>query len=501
MGPPAIDVLHGLDASQLRLLSREIASRLDGHAVDPVDTPEIRTRLYGIMMAIYGRIVARELQKKKETLNRRMADGSTYQDFLRLEEAFVVRAIGSFEPGPSFLERRFEKRVFDRPFDDVTTKNLLLTYRIRFESLLDSTPFEQSPKLRAAMHYIKRITGVANDFASLNLQENENHVAMLAMVKKITVDDPEFYRAARRILERQSVAVVGMIHEIFLQSLQENLEKEKELRAQLLRRQSQMDRELGIARKIQQSLLPVSLPSATGIRFHTRYVPMSSVGGDFYDVAIVRPRAATVNEAGSAGTGASMEEPGDHVGILIADASGHGVPAAFIAAMAKIAWQQGIDQHDGPAQTLSALNAGLLDKLSGNFLTTFLAFYNPHTQVMRFASGGHPAPMLVRSGRIVHLEARGPIIGLFPSVKIEEQSVQLLPGDRLVFYTDGLIEARAEDRRLLGTESFAELVEESALLDGESFCERLLNQVNEFTGGALPEDDITLVVMDVVARV
>ncbi len=485
----AQDIVSQLDemsSDDLRRLSLEVNARL---AVDPAlhsrDTRPARERLFRILMSIYGRIVARELEKKPETLGRILADRRPYKIFLEEEMFRVLEVVGDFEPGPSLLERQYARRISDERFDDTTAKNMLLALRLRWESVFDEGEFRDSEKLKQALEHLRRISvGWNTNFASFNLQENSMHIAILAMVKKIA-DDPPFYRFARALLEQQSLAVVSGIHDLFTFALEDALRKEQRLRAELAQHKEQMDSELSIARKIQMSLLPVSLPTQ-GLRFFNSYKPMTTVGGDFYDVAYVRNPDPASGDPGA-------------VGIFIADASGHGVPAAFIAAMAKIAWVHEFEHQEGPAGVLRDLNCRLLDKLSGNFLTAFLAVLDLRGRVLRYAAAGHPPAFLIRDGQVISLEVRGQVIGAFADVRIQEREMPFLRGDRLVFYTDGIFEGRTHSGELFGFERLHDAVTGALHLKGDDFCGHIIQTVDAFLAGAAPEDDATLLLVEIEA--
>lgn len=475
-----------MSSDELRRLSLEVNTRL---AVDPgahsIDSRPSRERLFRILMSIYGRVVARELQKKPETLGRILADRRTYKAFLEEEMLLVLEAVGDFEPGPSLLERQYQRRISDAGFDDTTAKNMLLALRLRWESVLDEVDFRESVKLKQALEHLRRISvGWNTNFATFNLQENGMHIAILAMVKKIA-DDPGFYRFARALLEQQSLAVVSGIHDLFTFALEDALRKEQRLRAELAQRQEQMDSELAIARKIQLSLLPVSLPTQ-GLRFFNSYKPMTTVGGDFYDVAYVRSPDAASGDPGA-------------VGIFIADASGHGVPAAFIAAMAKIAWVHEFEHQEGPAGVLRDLNGRLADKLSGNFLTAFLAVLDLRSRTLRYAAAGHPPAFLIRDSSVQSLEARGHVIGAFPDIMIQEREIPFLRGDRLLFYTDGIFEGRSPDGEIFGFDRLHGAVKGAVRHNGDDFCAHVIRTVDGFLSGAPPEDDATLLLVEIEA--
>jgi serine phosphatase RsbU (regulator of sigma subunit) len=173
-----------------------------------------------------------------------------------------------------------------------------------------------------------------------------------------------------------------------------------------------------MARKIQLAILPHDIPKITGLEIAARFVPMGSVAGDFYDFIIVDEK---------------------HVGILIADATGHGLPAALIASMLQMALAAQVAHANEPGRVLAGLNQALCGKFTSHFVTATYIFVDMDQGIMRYAGAGHP-PLLVwrMSTRSVdQLEENGMVLGLFADATYLEIEVPMEPGDR-VFITDGI---------------------------------------------------------------
>ena len=141
-----------------------------------------------------------------------------------------------------------------------------------------------------------------------------------------------------------------------------------------------IDRELDIARQIQSSILPQAMPRVSGLTIATRYRPMTAVAGDFYDF---------------------LEMDAHRIGILVADVSGHGVPAALIASMVKVAFVAQREHADSPAAVLAGMNETLCGRLAGQYVTAAYLFVDIRAGVIRYGAAGHP-PML----RLTHQEGR-----------------------------------------------------------------------------------------------
>jgi len=241
-----------------------------------------------------------------------------------------------------------------------------------------------------------------------------------------------------------------------------------------------INKELEIARNIQSSILPRSVPAQAGLEIATRYVPMSAVAGDFYDFLPV---------------------DGKHLGILIADVTGHGVPAALIASMLKVAFAgQTAHAHD-PALVLTGLNRALCGKFEEHFVTAAYLFVDLEKGVLRYAAAGHP-PLLLsskESGSAIELAENGLMLGLFPEAEYSFAEVPIVPGARCLLYTDGLLESANAQKEEFGKSRCKQFLQDHANLSAGDLARGLLASVAEFSGhasGRAQEDDITILVLD-----
>src|SRR5215469_8712407 len=180
--------------------------------------------------------------------------------------------------------------------------------------------------------------------------------------------------------------------------------------------------ELEIARRIQTSILPEAMPELKGVQIAAQHVPMSEVAGDFYDFLVVD----------------------DHrVGLLIADVSGHGVPAALVASMVKVAIAAQAEHAHDPAKVMAGLNSVLSGKLQGQFVTAAYLFLDLETRKASYSAAGHPPLLHYRAAeRSIHdVVENGLILGVMPFASYQSRELTLGPGDRFLLYTDGVIEA------------------------------------------------------------
>ena len=176
----------------------------------------------------------------------------------------------------------------------------------------------------------------------------------------------------------------------------------------------EVHKELEIAQRIQTAILPRELPSSTSLKMAARYLAMTAVAGDFYDFLL---------------------PGGNTVGILIADVSGHGVPAALIASMVKVAIAAQLPHADNPAQVLAEMNRVLCGKMQGQFVSAAYLFLDMENGLLRYAGAGHP-PLLQHTGDAIEsISENGMPLGLFAHAAYAAVERPLLPGSRFLLYT------------------------------------------------------------------
>ena len=254
------------------------------------------------------------------------------------------------------------------------------------------------------------------------------------------------------------------------------------LSEEVRRRDLVREHELAIAREFQKRFLPLALPRFDGIAFAVRYLPCARVGGDFYDV---------------------FDMGNDCVGILIADIAGRGLPAALSAAVAKTGFDTFRQNEYSPRVIMEKTNAHVTKSTVGSqFVTAFLAVLDMETLNVKFANACHPSPLLQRGESIELLDAEGLCCGIFEEPDYEEREMQLKSGDRLLFYTRGLVTALNADGKPYENTRLYELVRSRRDEPLDDVLERVVADFKAHVDGAEQTDDVILVGMELhpVAR-
>jgi phosphoserine phosphatase RsbU/P len=234
--------------------------------------------------------------------------------------------------------------------------------------------------------------------------------------------------------------------------------------------------ELETARQIQLSILPRQIPKVKGLDIAARYIPMESVAGDFYDFIAVDE---------------------NRIGILVADVSGHGMPAALISSMLKIALAAQSDKACDPALVLSGLNQALCGKFQGHYVTAAYVLVDIGKETISYAGAGHP-PLVLRdqsAGVTSQVEENGFFLGFFPEATYTAMEVPFRNGDWGLLYTDGILEMTNPSDEQFGMERFQLFLEKNHQLSAAKFVDGLLDELGSWSdrnSGREAEDDLTL---------
>ena len=233
--------------------------------------------------------------------------------------------------------------------------------------------------------------------------------------------------------------------------------------------------ELEVARKIQVSTLPDKFPVVSGIRVEARYFPASYIGGDFYDYVV----------DGEQG-----------MGIILADVTGHGVPASLEAAMLKIAFSTQKEHKTDPVKVLNGINSIFNSGYAKHLHSAVYLHINSEKKLLRVANAGHPALFLIRSDQIQVIRPKGKLVGFSNDLGLEELLVDLLPGDRIFVYTDGLTDVYHPAKGEFGEQRLREFLIKNRYLSTEKVSTLLFHELLHWSNSSSPGDDITFLVID-----
>jgi predicted ester cyclase len=244
-----------------------------------------------------------------------------------------------------------------------------------------------------------------------------------------------------------------------------------------IRMRERIEQELRIARLIQQTLLPKTLPELPGYMVSAYYRPAREVGGDFYDF---------------------LELQDGRLGLIVGDVTDKGVPAALVMATTRTVLRVTAPHLFSPGEALKRANDVIVPEIPPNmFITCLYAILEPNSGRLVYANAGHDPPYRRRMGRgqdAEELRARGMPLGLMPGMSYEEKEIVLERGESILFYSDGLVEAHDPQREMFGFPRLRELVAEHT--EKESLEETVLEELHSFVGeGWEQEDDITLLTL------
>jgi serine phosphatase RsbU (regulator of sigma subunit) len=253
--------------------------------------------------------------------------------------------------------------------------------------------------------------------------------------------------------------------------------------AQLVRQQQaeaqereRLEQELRIARLIQQTLLPKAVPEPPGWRVAVYYQSAREVGGDFYDF---------------------IDLPDGRLGLVVGDVADKGVPAALVMATTRSILRGAAQPLESPGQVLERANQMLCPDIPANmFVTCLYAVLDPASGLLQYANAGHDLPYLRHAGGVAELRATGMPLGLMPGMHYEDKEMLLEPGDNVLFYSDGLVEAHNQRQEMFGFPRLRKLVAEYPTCDGTALIDFLLAALAQFTGNDWEqEDDISLLTL------
>jgi sigma-B regulation protein RsbU (phosphoserine phosphatase) len=244
-----------------------------------------------------------------------------------------------------------------------------------------------------------------------------------------------------------------------------------------------LNRELEIAREVQERLFPQNLPAIAGLDYGGYCRPALGVGGDYYDF---------------------LQLPGGKLGIAVGDVSGKGISAALMMASLQASLRgQTFDGPDDLVRLMSRVNRLVYEASSANrYATFFYAQYDPATRQLSYVNGGHNAPIIFRPNgggwQVLRLNQGGPVVGLLAQYACQQATITLAPGDVMLAYTDGVSESMNASDEEWGEERMMEAAESCAGLTAVEMIRRLIAAADAFAAGARQHDDMTLSILRVL---
>ena len=235
--------------------------------------------------------------------------------------------------------------------------------------------------------------------------------------------------------------------------------------------------ELALSRLQQRSLVSLEPPDVPGYDLASYYEPAREIGGDFFELFLLRRR-------------------GRPLGVVIADVTGKGIAAALLMAFARPVIHTALQAANGPAEALRRTNRILVDELrTALFITALVGRLEVRTGRMAIANAGHEPPLLVPAdgGPIVAVEGGGRMLGMSSPLDLPETEVELAPGDRLLLYTDGVTDAITSTGERFGKDRMIATIEAARGGSAHDIVRQLSGAVSGFCEGVMPVDDVTIV--------
>jgi len=244
------------------------------------------------------------------------------------------------------------------------------------------------------------------------------------------------------------------------------------------RRLLSIENELEVARQLQFSILPTTIPEVRNVRIAVAYRPMTAVAGDFYEFIPTDQK---------------------RVGFLVADVTGHGVPAALIASMIKVAAQSVVACAHDPREVLHGLNRILFRQLHEKLVSAAYLWLDTESRKALYSAAGHPPLLHWRDGKLERIESNGLLFGVIPDPDYPVCDLPIHSGDRFLLYTDGVIEPENARGDSFGDRKLEQVIRDNQSRSPSELSDQLLSEIRLWQPASLAQqDDIALIVIDVV---
>ncbi len=280
------------------------------------------------------------------------------------------------------------------------------------------------------------------------------------------------------ILSAVTISFRNAKNEQELSELTKNLEARVQRRTEELKKKNHnLQQDLFFASQLQGHLLPKDSPNVNGLRLHPTYLPMDQIGGDLYDW---------------------IELDQNSLVFFIADVAGHGVPAALVSSMVKVQFREIVKETSNPSEILSRMNRSLIQLVSKYFITASCALFDMTKKEVSICSAGHPNPLIYNpihhSFRFLNL--RGSILGWKESFTYHNMTEKFIEGDRYIFYTDGVTEARSNEK-FFGEANLMRIIKENRENNIQRLSENIQVEIMDYSETEL-KDDVTYVIIEII---
>ena len=418
--------------------------------------------------AIHNSIIVEELRQANRDLDHRVQQLNTLFDLSQEfnaapERARVVRLFSFALMGQMTVSKYvFYLKRSQGTFEALASKGMRTpdVPPVFFENITELTLAEDSPESSEAQEALQR-HGLA---LALPLKQQQEVQGVLCLGPKLT----------RKPFEPNEIEFLYSLGSLALVSVQNvDLAREREKKLEL-------EKELGLARDIQQQLLPSAIPATSGLQIATMALPSREVGGDYYDVLALA---------------------GERIHVIIADVTGKGMPAALLMSSIHACTHIMIPMRLSLRQAVENINRVIYENTPPDkFITAFSAIYHTKEQRLEFVNAGHEPPLLARAdGAIERLDKGGLLLGILPSQSYDSGSVILRPGDTVVLFTDGVTEAMGSEMEEYTEERLVDILRRHHDKDARSLMEVIQADVEAFTGPVDSlSDDRTMVILKAV---
>lgn len=452
---------------------------------------------------------SRDIRKDKEVLDEQVKDleiftsvGEEVQKIFRLDELF--------EKVPHFCIEYlgFESAEVYMKQDDDQVKLISLEYSDGSHEHIDIDEFNvELNKNKAQLDQFKQVEKELSFLVSKAVDNNLKHIKNEIIITKIIEEEQitgyilaGYGDKHRRMTDRDTsrMAVFNNTISIALSTVRlfDELDKKVQQRTEELNKANstlklsnqkmeainkEMQRELKVASSIQTSMIPKEFPKYPNVKLGAVWQSMTEVSGDYYDVIPIPSKKK--------------------IGFLVADVSGHGVPAALITTMAKVSFGSHSQTAKNTAEVCDHANKEIYESLGdiGFYLTAFFGIFDARTNELMFTNAGHQMSIWqhAKTGELELITSPGFFIGSFDEVEYGYNTITLEKGDKVMFFTDGIVEARRDpDGEFYEEERLNEFFHKNKDLHADEFAKKLFEEVEEFCNGRPPNDDRTIMVIE-----